>query len=311
MADQYTYSDSEVLKNKAGITDTLYLHAFERKYVTARQAELAEQPIKGNFDMEHLKKIHGYLFQDVYAWAGKVRDIDIARIDPVNNKTFEFCQSHLLDGYQENIFSKLKKDDYLQKLDQDTFAAKAAEAMGEINMLHPFREGNGRTQREFIRELGLQAGWEIDFSGITKEQMTEASIASFNMDYSGLKDLIRNNIRPLGLEQEPEYKLRIKEIQEAPEVNDLSRSAKAKEIFCAYAKPILTAAVIWNAKQDELVVTAMLKAGLEKRKIEKALAFSPSTIKKNNIEKTIYSKSLLKKFAKKIKSKGNEKLLGR
>jgi len=96
----------------------------------------------------------------------------------------------------DDLFQKLSAENYLQAVNTKVFASRAGFFLGEINAAHPFREGNGRTQREFIRELGLHAGFMVDWSRITRDQMTAASRESFQSgDSSALAGLIFASMR--------------------------------------------------------------------------------------------------------------------
>ena len=189
MADRvYCYPDSDVLMNKLGIQEQEKLHIFERKLTMLRLMELIDRPIKGSFDFTHLKAMHKYIFQDVYEWAGKVRTVDIAKLNM-------FCNVMFIETQAEEIFGKLKKDKYLEGLDRTEFVKKLAYYFSEINALHPFREGNGRSQREFIRSLALKNGYVINFAKIPEEEMIKASIDSFLCDYDAMEQLFDKCIR--------------------------------------------------------------------------------------------------------------------
>ena len=179
---KYCYPDTEVLINKLDIRDLDKLHIFERKLTMLRLLELLDKPINGKFDFKHLQAIHAYIFQDVYDWAGKVRTVDIA-------KGNMFCNVRFIPEQAEEIFSKLKKEKYLAGLEEDVFIRKLAYYFSEINALHPFREGNGRSQREFIRSLALKNGYVIHFDRISESEMVLASQKSFLCDYSDMEKL--------------------------------------------------------------------------------------------------------------------------
>ena len=177
--NKYCYPDSEVLKNKLNITDKNELFEAEKELTAIRLKELQDKPIKGNFDFKHLKAIHKYIFQDIYDWAGEIRTVDIA-------KGNMFCKVQFIHIQAEEIFKKINLQS-LESINYDEFISKIAYYFSEINALHPFREGNGRTQREFIRELALKCGYKIDFSKISKEQMLEASKDSFLCKYDKME----------------------------------------------------------------------------------------------------------------------------
>lgn len=171
--DKYVYINSEVLKNKFGIIDEKELARKERTKSSIRLLEIldGEAKIKHTFDLEHLQKIHKYLFQDIYTWAGKIRDVDIAKGDTL------FCKAINIDNFSKEIFSKLKKENFFKgTTKKEELVEKLATLFLDINALHPFREGNGRTQREFVRELAEERGYNLDFKNISKEEMIELSI---------------------------------------------------------------------------------------------------------------------------------------
>ena len=184
----YCYSGSNVLKNKMGIRDKERLHETERKLTMLRIMELLDKPVRGAFDLKHLQAIHAYIFQDVYDWAGELRKVDIA-------KGNMFCNAMFLFGQAEEIFGKLKAENYLHGLEEDGFAIRLAYYFSEINALHPFREGNGRSQREFIRCLALHNGYVINFVNADKDEMLEASRESFLCEYGAMERLFRKCLK--------------------------------------------------------------------------------------------------------------------
>ena len=109
----------------------------ERELVSLRIYELNEKPLKGNFDFKYLRNIHKYLFQDVYRWAGDIRDCNIAKQDL-------FCLAEYIESFANDIFNRLKTDKYYVNYDYETTLNKLVELFADINALHPFREGNGR-----------------------------------------------------------------------------------------------------------------------------------------------------------------------
>ena len=183
MSDKiYCYPNSDVLINKLNIHDTEKLLEVERKLTMLRLMDLLEKPISGKFDLEHLRNIHKYIFQEIYPWAGKIRTVDIA-------KSNMFCKVQFIEMQAKEIFGKFQKDDYLKQLSKEKFAKRAAYYFSEINALHPFREGNGRTQRELIRQLACESGYILHFAAITETEMMEASIDSFVCDYKKMEAL--------------------------------------------------------------------------------------------------------------------------
>lgn len=268
MMDPYVYPNTNVLKNKFDIIDKDVLATVERQYTTQRIVELKEKSIHGEFDLKHLQKIHEQIFQDVYDWAGKVRNVDIA-------KSTLFCPIQNLDNYQKVIFDDLKKDNYLKNLDIEQFSDKAAHYLGEINMLHPFREGNGRTQREFIREIALNAGYNLEFENVSREKMVQASIQSANINNDAFRDIIRENIKELELVD----KKALEEIKKAADIDKLSRNPLPKDLFNSYAKVVISESQKWTTDTNKDIAKKMLIDGISSRKIESALKTSPQPVK--------------------------------
>ena len=191
MADRiYCYPNSDVLKNKIGIQDMEKLQRLERLLTMLRILELVDKPIQGKFDLQHLCLIHRYIFQDVYDWAGEIRKVDIA-------KGSMFCNVKFIESQAAEIFKKLKSEDYLQGLNEENTASRLAYYFSEINALHPFREGNGRSQREFIRTLTLHIGYVINFAKVSKEEMLKASKDSFLCDYGKMEQLFKKCINQI------------------------------------------------------------------------------------------------------------------
>jgi fido (protein-threonine AMPylation protein) len=189
--DHYLDPASGVLKNRFGITDTATLEASEADLVAARSRELSLAPLKGRFDLAHLQAIHRYLFGDVYDWAGQLRTIDISK------GGFLFAHHAHIGSAAVPIFQKLAEEKYLAGLGPAAFSERAGHYLGELNALHPFREGNGRAQREFVSHLARATGYYIAWKNVKQAEMLEASIDSFKGDTSRLAAIIRENLHHL------------------------------------------------------------------------------------------------------------------
>jgi cell filamentation protein len=187
----YTYPGTDTVKNKFGETDFDRLERREAHPVAARQVEIeAGYGPKGQFDADHLRAIHRHLFQDVYEWAGHTRDERVRLSDgtiatePVMHKQggADFLIGRFIPGALDGFAKMLRDADYLRGLSREHFATRAADIMAFLNAIHPFRDGNGRTQRTFLRELAQDAGHDLDFSVVSKERMIAASIAANDHD---------------------------------------------------------------------------------------------------------------------------------
>ncbi|MBF0786030.1 cell filamentation protein Fic [Muribacter muris] len=190
---KYTGSDpftdeNGVLLNKKGIKDQNELDRVERTFSYMRAIELENSPIKGKFNLAHLKAIHKHLFGDIYSWAGKVRDGYLQKGEQ------DFMMGYRIVPEADKLFTQLKKEQFLKNTEPEKIAGRLAYYMGEINAIHPFREGNGRTQRVFIAQLAKEAGYELNFKNITQEQMIEASIQAHRLNYKPLEQIISNGL---------------------------------------------------------------------------------------------------------------------
>ncbi|WP_263373346.1 Fic/DOC family protein [Granulicella aggregans] len=163
-------------RNLFKLTNYADLHALEAPLVFTRIGEMRDRGVTGDFDTAHLLDIHKYLFQDVFPWAGELRVVDISKGNT------NFGPAMQIGSALHELFNKLAKEKLLTNLNTLSFITRAAFYLGEINAIHPFREGNGRSQREFIRPLALHAGhplsWSLVGTGFTQQQMIDASILS-------------------------------------------------------------------------------------------------------------------------------------
>lgn len=167
------------------------LEEAERRITSLRTAEAMKKGIHGKFDFNHLKRIHKFLFGDIYDWAGKVRLVNIS-------KGNQFCRVEHIEQQMSEIFERLQLEHYLKEVSsQRELAKRLSYYMGEINAIHPFREGNGRCQRMFIQLLSGSVGYRLDFMKITEEEMLEASARSFDLDYKMLEELIAKALSDL------------------------------------------------------------------------------------------------------------------
>ena len=184
--DPYLYPGTDLLKNIPDLRDSERLAAFEANATASRLIQLGGRSIDGRFDVAHLKSIHRFIFQDVFFWAGQFRTVNISK----DGQLFGLAQ--FLEPAMGGVLSKLAMEEHLAGLDRRAFSDRAGHYLGEINAAHPFREGNGRVQREFIRELALRSGHRILWTRVTRQQMIESSIESFKHgDNTALSNLIR------------------------------------------------------------------------------------------------------------------------
>lgn len=168
------YAGTTCLINKFGIKNEQTLAQIEADITFAKAAILESEDIHIPLDFNYYKYIHRFLFEDLYDWAGKLRTIDISK------KGTSFCPAKQLETLCENCFKRLVDNDYFSGLDRSKFIEEVVDFYVTTNTLHPFREGNGRTQRIFISKLIKYNGFDFDFSNINHDELMSATIHSAN-----------------------------------------------------------------------------------------------------------------------------------
>ena len=175
--DPYAYRGTNVLKNRLGTRDPAILEAFELEMTTLR----AEEPLPtGRFGPAHYRAIHRHLFQDVYSWAGRYRTVRTAKGGNW------FCFPEHISQQMDSLFSRLRAENYLVCDNFETFVEGAARFLADLNAIHPFREGNGRTQLAFMHLLAIRAGHPLEFSRVDPGCFLQAMVVSFAGDLNPL-----------------------------------------------------------------------------------------------------------------------------
>lgn len=161
MDDPYVYPGTDCLKNKLNIRDSAQLGELEARLVAVREVQAARSFVAGAYNLQHLQRFHELLFGDVYGWAGRLRTVDISK-----EADIRFCRWVFIEEQVSALLAKLKREDQLIGRNLPTFVGRLAYYYGELNAFHPFREGNGRTIRAFLRQLSAAAGFLLDWSEV-------------------------------------------------------------------------------------------------------------------------------------------------
>lgn len=185
------YEGTTCLINKFNIRDEKQLNIVESQLTLAKISLLNQNPINGNFDFNHYKSIHKFIFEDLYDWAGEIRTIDISK------KGTLFVKACDIEEISSACFKRLKNKNYFKNLTIECFIDEITDFYSVTNNLHPFQEGNGRTQRTFLTQLAHNAGYEIDFSEIDADYLLIATIHSSNGVNAYLKNILTKIISPL------------------------------------------------------------------------------------------------------------------
>lgn len=185
---QDCYGNTTCLINKFNIKEEEKLKAVESAITFAKTSELEQNPLNGNFDFEHYKSIHRFLFEDLYDWAGKIRTVNISKKGTV------FTDYRKIEDTAERCFKRLKDLDYLRTMNFNNFIDNLVDFYCATNILHPFREGNGRTQRIFISQLIRFNGYDINFSNIDPDELMISTIQAANGVQDNLISLFKNSV---------------------------------------------------------------------------------------------------------------------
>ena len=178
--DSYCYPGSNVLVNLLNIRDADELAEAETEFTAERYRTYEAQQLSlADFSFEHLQHLHHHLFQDLYKWAGQPRKVDISK------GTTRFCTCSRIRPEANKLFSSIPA--LIDLNNAQDLVAKVADLYCEMNILHPFREGNGRVQRFFFEELLFTLGYEITWPPIAKDTWIDANIAGYDLNLEPLK----------------------------------------------------------------------------------------------------------------------------
>lgn len=184
--DPYCYPGTTVLRNSLSLSDDDILAEAERALseVAADSIEFAPPPYR----LSYLKNLHLRLFNDLYDWAGELRTVDISKGDT------HFCTTSRIEPEAEKLFTLLAEANWFQGMDRTQLVRASAEMFGDLNVVHPFREGNGRTQRILFEHIIVNVGYEISWWAVDAEEWTQANIDAVVCDYAALTDVFERCI---------------------------------------------------------------------------------------------------------------------
>ena len=181
--DPYADPVTGVLRNKLGLSTAAELEAAEREITHAALILLRETPVRPAYDLAHLCEVHRRIFGDIYDWAGQVRTVAIA-------KGAMFCLPQYIEPAATEIFRLLRSDNFLRGLKRGLFIDRLTYYLGEVNAVHPFREGNGRTQRAFFEQLADDAGFTLAWQRLDADRNIAASVAIMRGDPEPMRKML-------------------------------------------------------------------------------------------------------------------------
>ncbi len=180
--DPYCYKGTSVLKNIPGFRDQEKLERFE----TVMVAQRAREPLpRGTLTISHYRSIHRHLFQDVYRWAGRYRSVRI------HKQGSTFCYPEHIPREMRALFARLRGAEFDAGLPASEVAVQAAHFLAELNAIHPFREGNGRSQLSFAALIAVRAGHSLALGRLDPEAFLAAMVRSFAGEETSLVSQLR------------------------------------------------------------------------------------------------------------------------
>ncbi len=182
--DPYLDPRSGVFRNRLGLTDRVELATAEKRLTTARIGQLRQRRLPGRYDLDHLRAFHWTIFQDVYPWAGQLRTVLIVKAGA------SFCLPHQIVDTAADLFERLAAAHHLRGRDRDAFLDGLTGLLAEVNALHPFREGNGRTQRAFLGQLARDAGYRLRWEHVDRDANIDAARAAADGDLAPMRALL-------------------------------------------------------------------------------------------------------------------------
>jgi len=188
--DHYCYTESATLKNKLNIRDINELEAAESEITALTIAKISFR--SPPYNLEYMKLLHRQLFSDLYEWAGAIRSVDISKGGT------RFCNCGRIIAESQKLFDRLQKDKWLAKLQKDEVCEKLAEYYCEFNMIHPFREGNGRVQRLLFEHLALAVGYDLDWKDVQPTEWIQANIDGVNVNYGPMEKIFKRIVTICG-----------------------------------------------------------------------------------------------------------------
>ena len=184
--DPYMDFETGVLRNLLSITSEEELENAEADITTAVIASIPIEHPMGEFDLAHLQNIHWELFNTIYGWAGEIRTVEISKGNT------RFANADMIEPAAQSLFRELHAENLLRDLTHDQYVQRLAHYYSEINVMHPFREGNGRTQRTFSSQLVAIVGYHFAWEQLDADENLRVCIAAYDGDEAPLAAMLND-----------------------------------------------------------------------------------------------------------------------
>lgn len=188
--DPYLYPGLNVMRNRLGIRQAERLAQAAYQFTALRAATLGLKPLLRG--LPHLCAIHQHIYQDIFDWAGDIREMDIYQGDT------RFCHFAYIEKEGNALMQDLEEEGYLVGLEREEFINRLSHYYCEINVLHPFRIGNGIVQRIFFEQLAIHAGYQLDWRDIDPEEWAQANQSGAMGDLSALNAIFSKVVSEAG-----------------------------------------------------------------------------------------------------------------
>lgn len=190
--DPYMNFDAGVLRNLLDITSEEGLENAEADITAAVIASIPTEPPMGEFDLAHLQNIHWELFNSIYDWAGEIRTVEISKGNT------RFANADMIEPAAQSLFRELHAENLLRDLPHDQYIRRIAHYYSEINVLHPFREGNGRTQRTFFSQLVATAGYHFAWEQLDASENLRVCMTAYDGNEAPLAAMLNKLLEQNG-----------------------------------------------------------------------------------------------------------------
>lgn len=197
--NSFYLQDTDIPKNKLGITDSEVLHEIEKELLEeAYQVFYDELNEHTLFNKTYFRSLHQRTYEGLYEWAGEFRSFNMSKGDS------RFCQGAYIESASKKIFDELASDNYLKEYTEESpenFANKLAYYACELIALHPFFELNGRITRLFLDLIAIYNGYKpIDYSHASPDEYINASIDCVQMaDCEQMEKIILQGLKKVSI----------------------------------------------------------------------------------------------------------------
>lgn len=180
--DSFCYPDTSILINKLNIKTRELLEEAEKEITTfsANEIDFSLPP----YNLIYWQSIHKSLFSDIYRWAGELRSVFITKGET------QFCNPKYISTESNKLFKNLSNDNFYVGLNRKDLIENSAELFIELNIIHPFREGHGRSQRILFDHIYANCGYEINWHFVSTENWIEANIEGIDMNYKPMIQIL-------------------------------------------------------------------------------------------------------------------------